>query len=256
MSQFLYFISDKSGVADRKLIESSGLGYALSDNFHSREVYSGPGGHGGILVGESEKGLSYQPDEQTWQSAHPGIHIGYWNDQKPTPEDLERPKLLNGKKLELDDGNQWAIPFVRRYESIDQALQHICVLPQKMDFQDGQWVAGSVVDQYKRLWDIATEVWDLMLAAASGGDTQLSTEANFAVEVLGFNYRIGPYEAAMLGLFLTDGRSVGSVMKTITDLDTFTAIVQKKTAGELHNTELGETAELMDTPQPLESLPQ
>lgn len=83
----------------------------------------GPDGQDGFIVswpvpGDAETG--YKPDRQTWIKAAPrdGLEagrywVGIWNDKKPTQKDLKRTYQYSGKKVALNDGNEWLIPSAR-----------------------------------------------------------------------------------------------------------------------------------------------
>lgn len=75
----------------------------------------GPDGKGGILTSQDGHGLQWQPKEQTWAGPfNDGKYwIGFWNDRRPTPEDLRRPNQISGSKVELLDGRKWLIPAAR-----------------------------------------------------------------------------------------------------------------------------------------------
>lgn len=79
----------------------------------------GPGGKAGVLVtfepGNAPR--SYEADSQTWLEAPPDgdlpkgrYWVGYANDRKPSPEDLQRRELIDGGPVILADNKIWIVP--------------------------------------------------------------------------------------------------------------------------------------------------
>ena len=75
---------------------------------------SGPDGKGGRMFGwldSQQADARYLPEQQTWlPSLRPGEYwVGVWNDSAPTETDLRRPDHRGGARIQLDNGETWAV---------------------------------------------------------------------------------------------------------------------------------------------------
>lgn len=114
------------GSASRSDFEPLGLGSLLESGVTpiGFEVSKGPDGGKGMLFGFDSPWLprdtptAYDPGSQTWRPATVDgdlacgrYHVGYVNEQKPRPDNLQRRMLQDGEPVELDDHGVWVIPI-------------------------------------------------------------------------------------------------------------------------------------------------
>jgi hypothetical protein len=209
MSCFYYWLpaakQPTNSAAIIKSLRESGLGYAIDSRITSRTSDRGPDGQRGVVVcaGDNVEGrLGWWPDEQTWKRI-PGTELwcGMFTADRPKPDDLARTELVTGEWLTFDDGSTWMVPKARRWVEHEGKLLWVMNLPQCLTLdEDGQWVQGGIKAKYQRLWELAT-------AYESTADTDgvyrftLSQLNELAISTLQVNYRIGPVEIDLLGVF-------------------------------------------------------
>ena len=237
MAGFLYYIPgiDK---ADHDVLYKHGLAYAFSElkgNPTVNRVIGGPDdGDGVVIPGIGCTDHRYKKDAQTWRK-YKGIYVGYWNEQKPGPSDLQRADALNGHKVTLGDGNQWIVPVARQINDVDGRITASCALPSRIGWdEDGAWVMGDVVQKYFELWNTAQAFWDQLTEQTPGDLNQDKAIITFdfaggndaAVMVLQCNYHISPREIDLLELFDID--SAGNVLRALVDWPSFLDCLQKK----------------------------
>lgn len=253
----LYFVPGNGAVADREALEQNGIGYAFEDStYQNCECMSGPGGSHGVLVAPNgAKRIAYKPDEQTWRQV-PGheSYVGFWNDDRPTPESLAREGGVRGHVVELADGQSWQIPIAQEWLEGPQGARVLRVLPESIDVDaNGQWTGAGVHPAYARLWEYAVQYWDVWLAALVGkaqevddetpGDEKVVAEMEFdelmdaASCALATNYRMSPLEIGLLGLLTIN--HAHRVLEAVCDWDSFWQIVKKKQASVALHTSNG-----------------
>jgi len=242
MAGFLYFIPDREAGLSADGLRAAGLGYALDGAVHQQHLLSGgPNGRGGIVLADAEHcdpaRVRYVAEDQEWIESGTNW-IGRWKDDKIGPDDLARVKTVPGHYVELADGNPWLCPAARLHAIEAGAVRWRHVLPRGVvRGPDKKWQAGAVVPRYRRLWEIGLAWWDVRMAAlppdAKVGDTitfDFDGSNESAVECLAANYRIGPEEVSLLGIF--DSDSARSILDALIDLPTVIALtneLQKKT---------------------------
>jgi hypothetical protein len=64
----------------------------------------------GESLGSKQAHCKYLPEQQTWLEFS-SYYIGYWNNDKPRPVDLQRGEVW-GMEQEMGDGQEWTIPIV------------------------------------------------------------------------------------------------------------------------------------------------
>jgi hypothetical protein len=182
--------------------------------------------------------LRYAPDEQEWLEGA-GFWVGRWKAEIIGPADLIRRKPLDGHFLELADGAEWLCPVARSHVIEGGAVRWRHKLPRRVGLgADRKWLPGEVLPRYRRLWDLALAWWDARLVSAQAnanvGETirfDFDGLYGAAAECLAANYRLGPDEISMLGLF--DSDSARKILDALIDLPTITALreeLEKKTA--------------------------
>jgi len=172
------------------------------------------------------------PDSEAW--------VGYDPKDPPKPSDLRRRKTLPGHPVELADGNTWTVPVARH-------LNGVAALPRSISWDGKDWTPGDVLPKYADLFAQACMVWDELEAefteTAKGGDAAtteftLSTGCDIAVMALAINYRLGPTEVSMLGLF--DTTSQGNVVLALVDWPMIEILNKKKAIAEPESLTHGE----------------
>lgn len=163
------------------------------------DVAVGPTGTSGALVAalptndELPHRLGFHPDHQEWVE----IEGKYWlgsdtePEQKPTPAGLARDPLIGGYEFELGDGQVWQCPVIRYPVGSSNLPSRWGVDPKTGDFRE------QILAEYEDAWQMAGEMWDVFM-----GEKEIEEPESFryAVRALGLNYRLGPHEAARMGL--------------------------------------------------------
>lgn len=239
MSGFLYYVPGVQ-VVTADIAARAGLGYVLERDITSVHVNRGPDGRDGAVCaidGSQAIGrVRYVVDEQAWRRV-PGSEawVGLWTTERPGPADLARASQLGGHWVEMGDGQRWLAPVARQVigSETGEISGVRCALPQRLELSEsGQWEFGPVVEQYRGLWEIACQWFEVLLGAADGAMTMDFDDCcDEAVRALAVNYRLGRVEAALLGLLTVE--SVRSVLGALVDLPTIEGwrAGEKKTSG-------------------------
>ncbi len=237
MAHLLYFWEDRS-TATRDDVTAAGLGYALGDGLSFGECRStGPGGRGGICLCRTAERFGFYPERQQWRKILNdkglGLWVGYWLESPPAPEELERPKLLPGFPVTLLDGETYQIPAAYEWREHDDRLKWSESLPATADIDaKGEWSRGPVRPEYRRLWEIATNTFDVFYGGGNPADRTIAASDLRAVaaEVLAVNYRLTGIEVALLGLFDDPPNIARQILHATIGKPVIDAYLQKKTA--------------------------
>lgn len=212
----MYYVPIETAV-NLEVARRKGLGHA----FDSPEVNScgnarGPGGIKGQVCSQGQitgGNLAYLPDEQTWIKI-PGTecHVGKYNSELIPPQELARPRQLDGYWIELGDGQKWLVPIALQGPAPNAPEPQLrSALPMTLGLDaEGRWISSGILPAYEPLWEAASKWWDATVHSSFDEDSrQVQYELSVAealdlcVTILAVNYRIGKAEAALLGL-LTD----------------------------------------------------
>lgn len=191
---FLIYVPGGRDVGDLAAVGLSDL----AANAFPRNVdrLRGPDGGNGVIFGWPVNGalcpLSFQPDEQTWipAVAFGGLEagrymVGFWNDRRPTPGELQRPRFIAGNLVALGDGNEWSVPncsqIPHAWAADDDGVWRLKV---KAEFR-------SIVERAK--------AWETVFRTSSGVPAGDALE--FALQALSINYRMTREVATFLELF-------------------------------------------------------
>ena len=253
MAGFLYYIEGATQDVKIADLRRFGLGHAFDNDgdFTASGVTRGPGAPGssdagpGIVVATmsrlGERALGLYPDEQTWRiilgTGDQKVMVGHYKDDPPRPVDLARTTQLPGHPVVLADGQTWLIPIARAVAEQQGQLQLVQNLPQRTTLDDkGDWVRDGVIPKYARLWEIANQWWDQVIAALNdtdlpdSGESQISFEFagrnDAAVAALSANHAIGKFETAMLELF--DDQCAGLILSALIDIPSINMFLKKK----------------------------
>lgn len=236
MSQFLYYVpgftSQTITPAD---VIKSGLSYAFPNGvpaISNAMPGNGPDGGAGAIWTDDEH-YRYVASEQTWGQSM-GVWVGFNTASPPGPDDLIRPKPLDGSLLEMGDEREWLVPVARRWSAQDSQLVWQQALPSRLTFKPGNQVfIGSVLPRYARLWAICEADSRVGTSRELKEDRELLGDMNFvfaAIYVLQANYRISAPEVELLGLFTQE--TPRAILDLFGDWENYRALdlaTQKKT---------------------------
>ena len=242
MPSFLYYVPKREAGLGANELKALGLCHALDGAVTQQHLMmGGPDGGGGLLLADAEHcdpaRVTYAADKQEWLEL-PGFWLGRWTDEAIAPNDLLRRKPLDGHFVELADGRKWLCPVARTHALEPAGVRWYHALPFNVSMgPDRKWKPGGVVPRYKRLWEINLAWWDAREGAAATagavGDTiQFDFDGLYstAADCLAANYRVGPDEISMLGLF--DSGSARKILDALIDLPTIVKLqaeLEKKT---------------------------
>jgi len=206
MSGLLYFLPGRRA-ATATAIAAAGLSDVV-EHFAQREALTGPGGESGLVIapacpdGKAAQ-CGYFPASQHWVAATCGRYwIGRETDNPPLPEDLQRPEMVAGHLVALEDGNEWLIPVARHFAQGTALPQALLLGP------DGQLVAEAL-PRFAKLSSHAERAFDdFCRAAGSPNDAEgepltIAEIWAIAIEALALNYRISAEEVSFLHLLTT-----------------------------------------------------
>lgn len=245
MSGFLYFIPNKDEIAVAE-IRNLPMAYAFEKRESISQVLlgAGPASASGVLFASKQRvpvtRLKYDASKQTWIEWE-GFHVGFWNESRPTPDELIRSETLPGKYIELGDGNDWMIPVARRW-SINEdshAMEWETSFPRNLELRGKDRVHnGSVIEKYRQLWVIANAVFNVRHDGETASE-YISTDAErelmgdgsrqvlCAVQAIQANYCVGPAECLnLLGLFHSE--TMLRIYDVLCDWQNYLDVVQKK----------------------------
>lgn len=237
MANLLYFLPGPDKKPDCSRLERAGLGHLEGAIAH--RVCQGPGGAQGIVfevkpANGNETKVGYYPDEQTWasfisfQSAKPadaGAWFGFYNNDPPRPNELERAQQNPGHRVLMCDRNEWTIPAAT-------------YLPRRLKLKPEGGVEFFLSETFQHLQTEVDALWrdyqrDIGIVKPVDADEEkrfqeehLNEEGQLrlAYAFLALNYRVAPAEINALGLF--DDTSLTRTLEAILDVPTFLAMAQ------------------------------
>lgn len=211
MPQFLYFVpSDRPQLSPQDL-KACGLGYLGLRANPTAKGTKGPDDKVGLIFDGNGGSASYKPDQQTWQAGPDGKYfVGRVNNEPaPGPVDLQKKRFVAGDTVEMA-GERWTIPIclsITRGSTLPRAL---AIGP------DGKTWHLQSLPEFLSLCTAADKVWTAYESALrkaggqmTGGDKKpdimtLAEAADYAVQALEVNYRLGHLEVSSLGLLTTE----------------------------------------------------
>lgn len=215
---YLPAVGRETFLADHiKVLQEFGLGDVLRDTLQPGKALAyfmlgevaahGPDGHGGIVIvarsspADVPSRVGHFPDRQVWlQPPGARYYVGVDNEERPTPESLQRADLISGVEIELADGNFWIAPTIRKF-GINQnnpAKYGICQLPMTWGNDPQTGAFGEILKpDWQQYWDLSELIFDWFTVIDS---TAILKQDAFekAVECLSINYRLGTFEASLL----------------------------------------------------------
>lgn len=217
----IYFVADLTSFGRPQLGEVA-LEHAFPEGVELaiRQCASGPSGASGVVVASDASRAAYFPDDQVWREISPAFGrrrwCGWWKEQgPPTPASLARATLLDGPIKRLADGQEWQIP--RAYKVDGGQLSSM--LPRALARQpSGEWVYGDPLPRYRSLWELCERIYDRSLCGEDRG-RPVRLHLDDLAGVLGANYRVGPDECGVLGVFDSTGHAAREVAAAVIDLE-------------------------------------
>lgn len=148
--------------------------------------------------GEPPPRLGMHREHQGWTKVckNPELWIGIDRDYPPGPEDLKRPRQVEGHLVKLADGREWLVPVIRSPDP-----KTVTRLPQNLVYDDAGELVLRIKPGHQRLWDDAWAVWQMVYGGQSASYADL---VPYAAEFLGVNYRLAKWELSRLGLLDTE----------------------------------------------------
>lgn len=233
---FYYWVPDQRATIQREQLHAYGLSYAIEDRHTARGCDNGPDKRHGVVVchGDNRNGkLGYFPELQQWkQIPSSDVWVGVYLDAKPRPDDLSRADQITGRWLTLDDGNRWLCPMARRWVEMDSRLLWDYNLPRRLTLnEEGVWLPGEVKPRYEKLWQLAMAYEDVAAKAAANTDGDVVRFTfddidGLAIGALQVNYRVGPVELDLLGIY--DDQARQAIVRVLLDADTREEWIKKK----------------------------
>jgi len=211
MPGFLYFLPNERTFQLPHLAEY-GLNHIVDGSalLNQQQVVRGPDGQPGVLIGASDRWdqsdvkwsdrLNHKPFPKPHASKQ-AVCCWLSDVPLPTPDELARSTQLAGEVLTLADGRHWLIPHARRW----QDAQYTIALPRTIDVNDdGGFIYGDVLPQYRKVWEHASRYWQTVLDAAvavsdgSGGEFVYDNPMQLIVDSIAVNYRVSARELGVL----------------------------------------------------------
>lgn len=233
MAQPLYWLpnlrQDAAGSVPlrRAVLRERGLGDVFADvPFEQQSLWElpgrGPGDAPGCLLcyqapsGAVPRRLGYYPDEQTWQPVGDGslLWIGIDSAEPPKPEEMARPQRVRGYALSLGDGNEWAIPVVRRHDP-----DHPTLLPCAFTRDAAGRQVETVRNAYRPHWEAFRQAAEWVYGGMPAESIGREEVVDLAVRAIGINYRFGWQEQNALQVI--DSENYLTIVAAAVDLPSF-----------------------------------
>lgn len=209
MAGFLYFIPNVTPEeVTPELVRNVGLEPAFRDELKrwepphnvaiQRLAARGPDGGGSLLFvpgGVEPRTPGYNPQQQSWMKAG-AYWIGFDTELKPTPDDLQRGKIVEGFPVVLHGNAEWIVPLVRSPFTTPLAhVPHVAALG-----SDGS-LTTEIDPNYIDAWNASAVAWDVLIGNESLTFAEI---VELCAKFLGVNYRIGLKECLALRLFTNE----------------------------------------------------
>lgn len=157
---------------------------------------------GSMLPGQRQ---GFFPQLQAWthvlDANDSQLWLGVDKDQMPEPRDLERRRLIRGYDLELSDGRDWHIPFVRIPPT--EGVWKETNLPSVFTRNVNGKLGTKVKQQYRAIFEDTDEV-ENWFRTNTFLWSDIERMVSLCERVMGLNYRFGRYEQQVLELIDMD----------------------------------------------------
>lgn len=232
MAAFVYYLPrfSKPIVTPADLPDLADLPQTLKGATWANAETAGPDNGSGVVIapepaqaGGVQGECGFFADRQTWKPIDPArLWIGWQHNDRPTPEDLRRPSIVDGHPVTLGDRKTWLIPAVHAPRTR---------LPCVMEFdanQSPQW-QPKPLPEYQAVMDEVAKWFQLVNSDRPG--YQYDDWCRYATQLLAVNYRVGPVECSILGLYRTSPEIMEGLIAASLDYPALLAEIeaQKKT---------------------------
>lgn len=228
---FLYFISgsSSSNVMESEAFGSGGLQIVFRDCLDELVFAEskGPGGVPGVLVyalpitREKPFALRFREDQQEWIDC--GTHwLGIQRDCGPSPDGLQRKKILESYQYYLADGREWYCPKIRR---LDMPL-----VPAFWKVNKGTFRL-EVKEQFVDVWEKSAD-W-------TNRAMPLPEVMENCALLLGLNYRVGLNEISAMNML--DNKAAHDVILAAIDEQFLIDLVNAQKKSEFPDSTLAES---------------
>ncbi|WP_166820520.1 hypothetical protein [Thalassoroseus pseudoceratinae] len=209
MSGFLYFVPDTDVLPSKaydKLPED--LRSILYDATWSHVfAQRGPHNKSGMIIsvhppkGGTEAIAGYYAKNQTWNAVEADdgsipYYVGFENGRRPKPSDLQRPDMMQGHEVKLNDGELYRIPVI-----------HAAYTTLPLGYRVRKGIPNlEIAPQYEELVAEGAKWFDMATSETAAGFSEMYL---FACLILRLNYRVGLMECSLdcLNLLTTDNVS-------------------------------------------------
>ena len=219
-NHFLYYIPGVQNSFEINEHALSVVGPSIEGcDLHVKNVVEGPGENGsGIIFAATPRhrakdintaevimGLSYckDPQRQEWVEGK-GFWVGMDKERQPSPDDLTREGRIAGYEYVDDSHRMWVVPVAR-------TLDGGTYFDQRLGFDPKGNVIRSPLRRFESLCAFAQEHFEGLSAISLDTDFSVVFRderiPRVAVEALGCNYHVGPYELTLLGALTIRGAS-------------------------------------------------
>lgn len=245
MAGFIYAVKDDPTPVTADKARAWGLGYAFTGTIENRPVNGNTpwSGAGNVFLESSRhhgRNAGIYADRQTWRrlpkrDGRPELWLGYWNDAKPTPEDLARsPMLAADMVIRLADGSAWRIPKVRQFDGVTGNWE--CLLPSLYDLDDdGNLFPAKPLAKHAHLWEITHPI-AMAMCVKTDEPSNITDEQvrECAISLLQSNYVVDLPELVTLELLATGDTFASIVMAACRgkELLEWVDSLQKKSDGQ------------------------
>jgi hypothetical protein len=251
MAGFIYGVANDQRPVTPEKASKWGLGYAFTGTIENRPVNGNTrwGSAGNVFLDtDRHKGFDagVYLDRQTWRKlptveGRPELWVGYWNDAKPGPEDLQRPAMLPGEvAMVLGDGNRWVIPTLTEFDAETKSGE--CSLPAPLDYDDdGNLFTTKPVGEYGELWDAVHPVALGVCFGSNDDESEIREPSDKEIKTAAFRLLTANYVVSMPELVM---------LKCLRNDATFRTIVLASCRGEWLMEAINELSKKNDAPIP------
>ena len=245
MSTLLFFLPRDRSTPVQNGQELIDVGITYVDAFEgvtSNYTISGPGGQGGAIAslhtpaGNSGPAPVYRPDQQHWRKHASGKYwVGYYTDDPPTPETLQRRRTVDGVSVRLIGGGDWIVP--------------VCVpsligtgtgatLPRQYGLNDSGEVVSAIRKDFASLADRCFAFFQRYIGNDNSSKSddekfaQFKADLSLASDLLAVNYRVSYFEAVGV-LELFGSEEYGRVLRAAIEADAIDqAVIDQRKKGQ------------------------
>lgn len=232
-AEFIYFISGRAGITNEQIAQAG-----LADRIGKHEtavIGKGPSGERGVLLVNTEHiagytrshPFTYDKNAQEWFDCK-DYWVGYYRDNKPTPDSLERREKIRGVLVKLYDGNEWLVPIARSFETGMTTMPVVFTLG-----PNGEPVS-EILQEFKEFSADVEKLFEWNITLNSKGPEGIKEREDLqdidffalACRALTINYRVSPVEVCLLKLITS--QNLWDIFNVLLDWASLEEFVKKK----------------------------